>query len=299
MSKTRAETQKNDAKVIAGFRTQMKSDRVETTPFKTHTALKTSAAALAILAIYIYGWGDGITTAFQVLLGREFSPRPLTPDLVPPLTEQLIKRAIIIASSIALFLWLRTKPTARVSFPRSIKYFAVAFLIVNLGMVPMLIIGSILEWFGLQANDYPHPAGNDPLATFLYIINGATAGPAEEILMIALVAILMRKLNIGWTPIMIVAIILRIPFHMYYGWAAIAMIFWVIASVLFYKFTNRIWPLVLAHATKNTVGGIVALGYDPYGIAVILVLAALIYGMITTRKHLIQLGSAPAARNDL
>ena len=196
-----------------------------------------------------------------------------------------------LTGAITLFLWLRTKPPTRKTIKTSIKYFAVAFLVVFFSVVPMLILGSFLEWFRIPANDYPHPEANDGLATFLYIISGATAGPAEEILMLALVVILMRKLNLGWTPITIIAILLRIPFHMYYGWAAIAMIFWVITSVLFYKFTNRIWPLVLAHATKNALGGIIALGLDPYAITALLAVAFMIYGLIAVKNHLVTLAN--------
>lgn len=291
MSKTKDKTKKSDDKIIAGIRQQMKIDRVITTPFKNHAALKASAAALAILALYVYGWADGITAAFQVLFGREMSPRDLTPEIIPALTEQLIQRAIVIGGAIALFLWLRTKPTTRTTVRTGIHYYAAAFFVVNLGMVPMMIFGSFLEWFGLPINNYPHPAATDGLAAFLYIFSGATAGPAEEILMLALVVILMRKLSIGWAPIMIVAILLRLPFHMYYGWAALSLIFWVVTSVLFYKFTNRIWPLVLAHATKNTIGGIVALGYDPYAIIILITVALLIYAMIVIKNHLAKLGN--------
>jgi membrane protease YdiL (CAAX protease family) len=71
--------------------------------------------------------------------------------------------------------------------------------------------------------------------------------------------------------IYVVAICLRIPFHLYYGWAALGVIIFTTVNIWVYRRWRLLWPIVLAHATydfieylasvaPNAVGGLLILG---------------------------------------
>lgn len=275
----KSETKKSDEIIVASARQQLKIDRVEAAPFKSHPALKAAASALIILALYIYSWGDGIETAVKVLVSNAAIPLVILVDAhTPKLLHIITERIVVIALALGLFLALRTKPTRKPSFTNGAKAFGMAYLVINFGMAAMLGVGSLLDFIGLHANEYPHPTVEaGAYAQALYILDGTLAGPAEELIMTALVVVLMRKLNIGWTPIILVAIALRIPFHLYYGWAALALSLWVIATILLYRRTNRILPIILAHSAKNLIAGLGAFGILPMPITIGIVL--MIFGI--------------------
>jgi hypothetical protein len=71
--------------------------------------------------------------------------------------------------------------------------------------------------------------------------------------------------------IYVVAICLRIPFHLYYGWASLGVIIFTCVNIWVYRRWRLLWPIVLAHATydfieylasiaPNAIGGLLILG---------------------------------------
>lgn len=122
-----------------------------------------------------------------------------------------------------------------------------------------------------------------PLTPWTVQLGGLTV----ELVMLALVFVLLRKINLGWTWITLVAIALRIPFHLYYGWASLALSLWVIGIILPYRRTNRILPIILANCAKNLIGGLVAFNILPtlaLTVLVILVLGGSMYAVLNYLK---------------
>ncbi|HWG24921.1 CPBP family intramembrane glutamic endopeptidase [Actinospica sp.] len=71
--------------------------------------------------------------------------------------------------------------------------------------------------------------------------------------------------------IYVVAVCLRIPFHLYYGWASLGVIIFTVVNIWVYRRWRLLWPIVLAHATydfieylasvaPNAIGGLLILG---------------------------------------
>lgn len=278
--------QKNlDAIVIASARHQLTIDRVQTTPFTNHLALKTIASVVSILALYLYGWGGGIVAAVRILASNTEITAPLTDaqKLLHSITQDLV----ITALALGLFQLLRTTPSRKQSAPKAAMAFGVAFVIINFSMLTMTVTGALLSLVGLQSNDYPHPVIDAGLTTqALYILDGVLAGPTEELVMLALVVVLLRKINLGWIWITLVAIALRIPFHLYYGWASLALTLWVIGIILLYRRTNRILPIILAHCAKNLIGGLAAFDVIPTLVFALIFIMILVYSMLAVLNYL-------------
>lgn len=285
-----AKNRKNpDDIVIASARHQLTIDRVNTTPFTNHAALKTIGSALVISALYVYGWADGIEAAVRVLVSNTEIPAPtLTDAHAPKLLRSITQDLVITILAFGLFSLLRTTPDRKRSAPKAAMAFGIAFIIINFGMAAMLGAGTMLSLTGLQSNEYPHPvieAG--PTTQALYILDGVLAGPTEELVMLALVVVLLRKINLAWAWITLVAMALRIPFHLYYGWASLALSLWVIGIILLYRRTNRIMPIILAHCAKNLIGGLAAFNILPMlalATAVILILGFSMYAVLNYLK---------------
>ena len=51
--------------------------------------------------------------------------------------------------------------------------------------------------------------------------------------------------------IYLVAICLRIPFHLYYGWASLGVIIFTCVNIYVYRRWRLLWPIILAHATYD------------------------------------------------
>lgn len=97
--------------------------------------------------------------------------------------------------------------------------------------------------------------------------------------------------------IYLVAVCLRIPFHLYYGWASLGVIIFTVVNIWVYRRWRLLWPIVLAHATYDFVeylasvapreiGGllILALGFGTL-VMVIVVLCIELSDRAARRRH--------------
>jgi membrane protease YdiL (CAAX protease family) len=85
------------------------------------------------------------------------------------------------------------------------------------------------------------------------IVVALSAGFGEEVLITGMVVTALEQAGFGkraWV-IYLVAIALRIPFHLYYGWASLAVICFTVVNVWVYRRWRLLWPIVLAHAAYD------------------------------------------------
>lgn len=85
------------------------------------------------------------------------------------------------------------------------------------------------------------------------IVVALCAGFGEEVLITGMVVTALEQAGFGrraWV-IYLVAIALRIPFHLYYGWASLAVICFTVVNIWVYRRWRLLWPLVLAHAVYD------------------------------------------------
>jgi len=106
------------------------------------------------------------------------------------------------------------------------------------------------------------------------VVVALAAGFGEEMLVTGLTVNALEAAGVvgkrSWL-IYVVAICLRIPFHLYYGWASLGVIIFTVVNIWVYRRWRLLWPIVLAHATYDfveylasvapaAVGGLLILG---------------------------------------
>lgn len=210
-----------------------------------------AAAWAAIVGVYIIGWGEGIRRAIEMLF--EWSPVPdeFPTGTVAGRTTSIIGDVAVVLIAAALIWAFRRYAGATVqaaSWRTSIRTFPVGYFVVMLGFG----IGGVLNTiFGFQANVFETPHIDDPLLLALNIVSGGMAGPTEELALLALVVVALRATGYRWWTVVAVAIVLRVPFHLYYGWGAIGLGVWAALMVVLYRRTLAIGAIMLEHATFN------------------------------------------------
>ena len=88
------------------------------------------------------------------------------------------------------------------------------------------------------------------------VVVALAAGFGEEMLVTGLTVNALESAGVtgkrSWL-IYVVAICLRIPFHLYYGWASLGVIIFTVVNIWVYRRWRLLWPIVLAHATYDFV----------------------------------------------
>lgn len=88
----------------------------------------------------------------------------------------------------------------------------------------------------------------------LLVLNSWANGFAEEIIVVAWLAVRMRQLRISWVWVFVASAGLRASYHLYQGFSAgVGNAIMGVVYLWYFKKTGRIWPLVIAHGLIDTV----------------------------------------------
>ncbi|GAA1995402.1 hypothetical protein GCM10009799_22210 [Nocardiopsis rhodophaea] len=180
----------------------------------------------------------GILVGSPIELGR-FIPAPSgviialyqAGFLVAPLALLLAHRGLRLS---ATELGLRG-----VTVGRAIGAAGAAYVAMKLGFEVLFLLP---EW--------PTPEVSTPLwMTFLSEVHG---GFVEELLILALPMAIMNRLGWGWPAQLLVLVVLRTPFHLYYGPQALAFtLVWMAGYLLVYRQVPLVWSFMAAHLVYN------------------------------------------------
>lgn len=113
------------------------------------------------------------------------------------------------------------------------------------------VIGVFLDRPGAR---YPLQPLDDPLSWAAEMFAGAAAGFEEELPLILVLVWALRSARYSWLVVCVVAAVLRVSFHLYYGWEAMGMFVWPVLLVVLYARTGAIWGIIAAHAWFNLSG---------------------------------------------
>ncbi|HEV2361179.1 MAG TPA: CPBP family glutamic-type intramembrane protease [Acidimicrobiales bacterium] len=123
--------------------------------------------------------------------------------------------------------------------------FGVAYLVPFLGVGLLLraagVLGSSLK-IGQTSNLYVIAA----------VVSAICAGVVEEIVVLGY---LVRRLEQrGWptAAVVVVAVVVRTSYHLYYGWGVLPIVAWALVSVLLYRRVRRLVPFIVVHALWDT-----------------------------------------------
>ena len=132
--------------------------------------------------------------------------------------------------------------------------FARAFFLAMGGFIAFLIVAVVYADVTNQSTGAPSQGSSlwlIPVGVFV----SAAAGFGEEMLITGMVVTTLEQAGFGkraWV-IYLVAIALRIPFHLYYGWAAVGVICFTVTNVWVYRRWRLLWPIVLAHMAYDLI----------------------------------------------
>jgi membrane protease YdiL (CAAX protease family) len=135
--------------------------------------------------------------------------------------------------------------------------FTRVFFLAMGGFIAFLIVAVIYQDVTTQVTGAPSQGSSlwlIPVGLFV----SAAAGFGEEMLITGMVVTTLEQAGFGkraWV-IYLVAIALRIPFHLYYGWAAVGVICFTVMNVYIYRRWRLLWPIVLAHMAYDFIESI-------------------------------------------
>lgn len=89
------------------------------------------------------------------------------------------------------------------------------------------------------------------------VVGTLDAGPFEELLLLGAVVWLLRSVGYSWTVVAVVAVVVRIPFHLYYGPAVpLGYWFWPLAAVFLYRYSGALLAFIVAHSLNNALAAV-------------------------------------------
>lgn len=195
----------------------------------------------------------------------------------------------VITATAAGVLLIRWRPTDRVrpTWRTQLATFPVYLGIVWVGLSLMLWLGDVT---GLGVNRYSEVERVGSELELLHEISSGLAGPAEELALMALLVTVGRRAGWRWGLVVAVAVAVRVPFHLYYGWPAVMLALWAALAVLLYRRTGALLAIVLAHSTWNLgslllpLGALVAAQRIAAAIGAAVVIGFLIRAIVRQRR---------------
>lgn len=240
----------------AWYADEVLRDRLPITPLRVsseRTRLRWAAWS-SIATLWLIGWGSATLSAFERLATGE---APAPPSIVGMLSSTLVDLCIVIGAGLLAFRMFApsARGWARLRCWPMLVPVAVLLGLCSFGLTALFNVVAHLETY-----TYPLETGQDPLRNTLQIFGIVLAGPTEELALLALVVLALRRCGYSWWTVGVVAILVRVPFHVYYGWGAIfGFGVWAILCVVVYRWCGTILPFIVGHSVSNLPGSVGAL----------------------------------------
>jgi len=132
--------------------------------------------------------------------------------------------------------------------------FSRAFFVSMAGVLAFLI--SVVAYVAISGDSTSAPdQGNSLWLVPVGVVVALAAGLGEEVLITGMVTTTLEQAGFAkraWV-IYLVAIGLRIPFHLYYGWASLGVVCFTVVNIWVYRRWRLLWPIVLAHTAYDAI----------------------------------------------
>lgn len=242
-------------RLSAVWHAQLAIDRTQLVPAERHLALVRVLAWISIVGLFAAGWADGTVRAVQILGGAEFIPPEYGPETIGRQLVKLGESVALVLAAIAVLVLFRRYPAPSAPFPAVRPQTALrAFFVAPLGVVCGFVLSGAVNALLGGGNTYPHASVDGWPAMALYALSGAMAGPMEELALLAVVVTVLRRSGYSWAVVFVVAVIVRVPFHVYYGWGSLMLAVWAVLMVALYRRVGTAVPIAAAHALWNLTG---------------------------------------------
>lgn len=115
--------------------------------------------------------------------------------------------------------------------------------------VPQTFGSDLVRWLHLQVFYLSvNPLLQNPAAlTAAQVTAGIVAGIVEEIVVLGYLVRRLEQLGLRSSWVVVTAVLVRVSYHLYYGWNAVPIALWALASVLVYLRIRRLLPFILCH----------------------------------------------------
>jgi hypothetical protein len=180
----------------------------------------------------------------------------------PALVLYLLARSGEGAASIGLTF---DRPRLKADAALILPVFAAAFF------GPLAVLQDILQAAGVHGFN-PTTVGVPHAYAAVVLAAGLQAGVVEEIVVLGYLVHRLEQLGVPTVPLVMIAVLVRISYHLYYGLGVLAFIVWAAVSVLLYRRFRRLWPFIVVHVLWDTVVGLTAIynGWVIIGAALVL-----------------------------
>jgi uncharacterized protein len=105
----------------------------------------------------------------------------------------------------------------------------------------------LLGWLHLQGFYPIYPTQSHAAITAMQVVAGISAGIVEEIVVLGFLVRRLEQLGLRPAWVVIIAVLVRVSYHLYYGWGAVPIALWALVSVLVYLRIRRLLPFILCH----------------------------------------------------
>lgn len=247
---------------------------------------RASTAVGGIAVLYAGGWGLGLYSAVAYLVAPDASAPSGWLDAGASITDSLCAGALVLWAAL-LFARSRGVPARDLGLrlPRGRRQWwtatavgAACTVLMWLGFVAGDLVSAVT---GGDALDYPEgPSTADAVGS---LVGSLAAGPTEEVVLLAVPVVLLRRAGWSWGWVLVVDLVMRVSFHAYYGWGCLGLAVWLLGVFALYVRTGHLLALVLAHSlwdVVQTVQGTWASG--PLGLELLAAAAVLtVLGAVT------------------
>lgn len=144
--------------------------------------------------------------------------------------------------------------------------FAAAFF-GPLGVLQVILATAGVHGFNPSTTGVPH------IYAVVALVAGVQAGIVEEIVVLGYLVRRLEQLGLRSGPLIAVAVLVRVSYHLYYGAAVIAFIVWAAVSVILYRRFRRLWPFIVVHILWDVTVGLAAI----FNTSVLLVAGLLLF----------------------
>jgi len=130
------------------------------------------------------------------------------------------------------------------------------FLILEL--LALVVSGIFFYMLGVRGYSSVSPSGIPRLAyTSVNLASSIDAGIVEEIVVLGYLVRRLEQRGYGPGLVVLIAVAVRVSYHLYYGWGALSIAVWALASVLLYRRIRRLWPFIICHVCYDAAVAVV------------------------------------------
>jgi hypothetical protein len=135
------------------------------------------------------------------------------------------------------------KALLRADLALVLPVFLICFLVGELGTSFILVSAFHIRGISPSLGNFPS------YYSILDVMNGVTSGIVEELVVLGYLIRRLEQLGLNSFWVVVLAVIARGSYHLYYGLGVLPILVWALASVLVYRRVRRLLPFILVHVS--------------------------------------------------